>query len=339
MSAAPEAVRAASAPAAASRPVSPPRRARPPSLARRVAGRLGNAWLPRLAWALGRTGRAGLLGVALLLAAGVFLVSTHLPAQAEVEALRAELEAARTQARTPGAAEAASPASTARALPARAETPGILRQLFSTATQAHLAIDTGRYEVRETRSGGVVRTHVTFPVTGPYPQIRGFLDTVLRTMPAVALSELALERKEISDGEVEAQLRMTIYTSAAAGAASSAAGAAQRSDRVVAPAHAPALFAQHTWTVIVPVRLPPPPPPPPPPEPTAPPLPYTFVGSYSPAGAPPVYFLSKGEAVLDVRVGDKLDGVYQLESAEGGQLVFVYLPLNIRQNISAGASK
>jgi hypothetical protein len=109
------------------------------------------------------------------------------------------------------------------------------------------------------------------------------------------------------------------------------------SDRVVAPTHAAALFAQHSWYVAPPPS--PPPPPPPPPEPTAPPLPYTFVGSYAPQGEAPVFFLERGDRVLDAHVGDKLDGVYQFESANGDQLVFVYLPLNIRQNVAAKGTR
>jgi hypothetical protein len=109
------------------------------------------------------------------------------------------------------------------------------------------------------------------------------------------------------------------------------------SDRVVAPTHAAALFAQHSWYVLPPA--PPPAPPPPPPLPTAPPLPYTFVGSLAPGGDPPVFFLAHGDRVIDARVGDRLDGVYQLESAADGQLVFVYLPLNVRQSLAAGVSK
>ena len=109
------------------------------------------------------------------------------------------------------------------------------------------------------------------------------------------------------------------------------------SDRVVASTHAAALFAQHSWYV-----APPPPPaaaPPPPPEPTAPPFPYTLVGSYAPEGDAPVFFLARGDRVIDAHVGDKLDGVYQLESASGDQLVFVYLPLDIRQNLAAKGAR
>ena len=120
-------------------------------------------------------------------------------------------------------------------------------------------------------------------------------------------------------------------------AARRASEARPASDRVVASTHAAALFAQHSWYV-----APPPPPPaapPPPPEPTAPPFPYTLVGSYAPEGDAPVFFLARGDRVIDARVGDKLDGVYQLESAGGDQLVFVYLPLNIRQNLAAKGAR
>src|SRR5205085_1454739 len=169
-------------------------------------------------------------------------------------------------------------------------------------------------------------------------QIRAFIDATLATMPAVALSDLVLDRKSIADGDVEAQIRMTVYT-AAAGMIGlpSLSEARTASDRVVAPRHAAALFAQHSWYVLPPA--PPPAPPPPPPEATAPPFPYTFIGSFAPEGHPPVFFLAHGDRVIDAHVGDRLDGVYQFESAAGGQLVFVYLPLNIRQSLAAGVSQ
>jgi hypothetical protein len=109
------------------------------------------------------------------------------------------------------------------------------------------------------------------------------------------------------------------------------------SDRTVAPRHAAALFAQHSWYVAPPPS--PPVPPPPAPTPTAPPFPYTFVGSFAPEGERPVFFLLRGDRVIDAHVGDRLDGVYQFESAGGGQLVFVYLPLNIRQNLPVSPSR
>jgi hypothetical protein len=62
------------------------------------------------------------------------------------------------------------------------------------------------------------------------------------------------------------------------------------------------------------------------------------VGSYAPAGEQPVYFLARADRVIDAHVGDRLDGVYAFESAGSGNLVFNYLPLNIRQSVPTGAS-
>jgi len=344
VSATPEAVGALRAervaPVAAARPIAIPVRAQAPALLRRFAGRLGREWLPRVAWTIDRTGRTGVVGIALLLAAGLFLFSTHREVAAEVLALRAALASAQGQARTVPANEVAGPASALRPLPLRTDMPATLRQLFGEATKARLAIDTGRYEVSETRGSRVVRYRIALPVTGPYPQIRAFIDATLAKMPALALSELALERRSISDGDVEAQIRLTVYTAASSQGSPPAIAAAAATDRVVAPTHATALFAQHSWTVLPPQpRLPPPPPPPPPPDPTAPPFPYAYVGSFAPEGEPSVFFLTRGDHVVDARVGDRLDGVYQLESAASGQLVFVYLPLNIRQNIVTGVTR
>ena len=183
-----------------------------PALGRRLAGRLANEWLPRAAWTIGRTGRPGLAGLALLLAAAVFLVSTHLKVAAEVETLRAGLAAAQGQAPAAAADKRAAPAAERRELPARAEMPAILRQLFAKATHARLAIDTGKYEIDSTKTSSVVRHQISFPVSGPYPQIRAFIDATLSAMPEVALSDLVLERKSIADGSVDAQIRMTVFT-------------------------------------------------------------------------------------------------------------------------------
>ena len=115
-----------------------------------------------------------------------------------------------------------------------------------------------------------------------------------------------------------------------------AAGPSTEQGRTADASHAAALFAAHSWYV-----APPPPPPavpPPPPPPEAPPFPYTFVGSYAPAGEQPVYFLARADRVIDAHVGDRLDGVYVFESAGVGTLVFNYLPLNIRQSVPTGVS-
>lgn len=356
MSAAPPATRTVTAPAAARSPA-PRGRWGLPTLAhaRGLVARLRTEWLPMAAWTVGRTGRTGLIGLALLLASGLFLVSTHLQVTEEVASLRADLAgAAQRTGRTESPVVAGPP--DRPALPPRATLPAILRRVFEEARRARLTSDTGKYELDAARPGGLARYRVTLPVSGPYPQVRGFIDGTLASLPEVALEELVLERRSIGDGTVEAQIRLAVFTTAAdrpedaltgppgspqvpEPAPQDAPAQAPGSARVVAPVHAAALFAPHTWYVPPPPRpQAPPPEPPPDPSPTAPPFPYRFVGSYAPDGAAATYFLARGDRVVDAHVGDRLDGVYQLESAAGGQLVFLYLPLHLRQSLPTGAT-
>jgi hypothetical protein len=123
------------------------------------------------------------------------------------------------------------------------------------------------------------------------------------------------------------------------------AGAAQAlalfAHRVADATAAGSLFAAHSWYV-----APPPPPPAPqsaaslvPAKPTAPPLPYQFMGSYTPEGEAPVVFLMRGDVVYDVHVGDTLENTYSVDKLEGGQLYLTYKPLNIQQQLLAGGSQ
>ena len=113
--------------------------------------------------------------------------------------------------------------------------------------------------------------------------------------------------------------------------------------RVSDNASASALFAAHSWYS-------PPPPPPPAPTmtsaqiaalqiPTAPPLPFAFMGSYTPDGSTPVFFLTRGDRVYDVRIGDTLDDTYSVDSFRDGQLSMTYKPLKIQQQLSVGGSQ
>ena len=108
------------------------------------------------------------------------------------------------------------------------------------------------------------------------------------------------------------------------------------SDRIVKDTAAASLFSPHSWYVA------PPPPPPapvvyqPPPAPTAPPLPFAFMGSYRTQGGGAVYYLTAGDRVYDVKVGDTLDNTYSVDGVKSGQLLLTYMPLKIQQSIAVG---
>ena len=177
---------------------------------RALGTRLARIWLPGLAWHVRRTGRPGLVGLALLGASALFIFSTHRPMVAEVDRLQSDVGAARREAAAhPGVA---APVPVLRTLPGRAEMPAVLGELLRQADAAQLTLDSGKYEISATKGSDVVRYHVSLPVKGPYPQVRQFLDATLKSMPAVAISELSFERKAIGDPAIEAQVRLTIFT-------------------------------------------------------------------------------------------------------------------------------
>jgi hypothetical protein len=114
--------------------------------------------------------------------------------------------------------------------------------------------------------------------------------------------------------------------------------------RVSDDGSAQSLFAAHSW------YIPPPPPPPPPPALTAaqeaalrarvaPPLPFAYMGSYTPDGSDPVFFLTQGDRVYNVKVGDTLNDTYSVDSVTNGQLVMTYKPLNMQQQLTVGSAQ
>lgn len=78
-------------------------------------------------------------------------------------------------------------------------------------------------------------------------------------------------------------------------------------------------------------------PPPPPPAPTAPALPFKYIGRIVEAGHA-VFFLTKDDKLYTVRVGDDIDGIYYVDGETDGQLKLIYKPLSVAQTLAVGAS-
>lgn len=91
-------------------------------------------------------------------------------------------------------------------------------------------------------------------------------------------------------------------------------------------------FSSTSWYV---------PPPPakalPPPKPTAPPLPFTFMGRYDDARKA-VVMLVKGDRLYTVSVGDVIDGTYRVDRISDKSVDLIYLPLHEMQSLPAGGA-
>lgn len=72
----------------------------------------------------------------------------------------------------------------------------------------------------------------------------------------------------------------------------------------------------------------------PPPAPTAPPLPYKYLGQLREQGRT-VVFLARGDAPVMAKAGEVIDGDYRVERISETEVEFTYLPLVTRQVLSA----
>lgn len=169
-----------------------------------------NDWLlylaARLAW-------PGLLGLALLAgAAALHFGMTEPMAEAAADtADQAQRLAARPKAPPPSAAELAARKPLAERLPAADQDAEILAGLFAAAGQAGLALDQGNYRLNVDKIAGLQRQQITFPVSGDYPAIRGFVARALGRHPSLALEGMQLARDGIGANQTRATLRFTLY--------------------------------------------------------------------------------------------------------------------------------
>ena len=166
--------------------------------------------VPQLRYQLMRVGPAGLTGLAVLMSAVVAAIVVIMPAHRSVLALRDELT--KSGHAVPSEAR---PVQTARQfsamLPTRAQIPALLGVVLIQATDSGIVLDQGKYTFSAATSTRLARYAFEFPVKGDYASIRTFIDKSLAAVPALGLDKLNVERKNVGDTLVTADVTFVIY--------------------------------------------------------------------------------------------------------------------------------
>lgn len=178
----------------------------------------------RLRWHLGlwrrRLGWPGMAGAALLALAVLFLLGVVIPEHLKATDLeqRATAAAAAAKAGTvpTGLTPEARLASFYQTFPERSTAPEWLEKIYAAGAQAALTLDKGEYKLNPDRDARLVRYEISLPVRGSYVQIRQFIRAVLAEIPFAALSDIQIRRGKVSDPNVEAGIRFTLYLREAA---------------------------------------------------------------------------------------------------------------------------
>jgi hypothetical protein len=166
--------------------------------------------LPQVRYQLMRVGPAGLTGIAALGAAAVAAIVLLLPAHQSVLALRAELTKA-GHAQPAAVQSERSPQQFAAALPTRAQIPALLGEVLEQATDSGIVLEQGRYTFSPATSSRLARYTFEFPVKSDYGNIRNFINKSLAAIPALGLDKLHVERKNVGDTLVSADVGFVIY--------------------------------------------------------------------------------------------------------------------------------
>jgi hypothetical protein len=166
--------------------------------------------LPQARYQLMRVGPAGLTGIGALLAAAIAALVLLLPAHQSVVALRDELAKAGHAGPSMMRPEQ-SPRQFAATLPTREQVPAILGVVLVQATDAGIVLEQGRYTFSPATSNRLARYTFEFPVKANYANIRTFIDKSLAALPALGLDKLHVERKNVGDTVVSAEVGFVIY--------------------------------------------------------------------------------------------------------------------------------
>jgi hypothetical protein len=169
----------------------------------------GSRAIAEAAYQLRRLGTATLLGTAAGVIAGIVVITNNLPQGAVVTSLKSDLVRL-----SPLGNEGAKPAPTSSplaSLPSRTEAPIVVSKILEEARAAGVELPQGQYEFVPARDGVAARYRMTFPVRATYPQIRQFMDRTLLALPAVAIEGLRIDRKNVGDDRVDAELKLSAY--------------------------------------------------------------------------------------------------------------------------------
>jgi hypothetical protein len=170
-------------------------------------------------------GPFGVIALGILLFCAAFYWNTVKPAETEIAAQREAVQRLKSRASYKPVAVAVDRRSDElrrfqNLFPASDKIPAEVEKLWLTATEYNINLEKGEYRLEST-GVGLARYRVTLPMRASYAQIRNFINFILKEIPTASIDGLRFERKKISETQLEAQIRLTLYFRSAGNAVAS----------------------------------------------------------------------------------------------------------------------
>lgn len=167
----------------------------------------------------------GLLGLSLIIGSSFFYISKIPPLNESTEALVLAHHVAQSQDNVDTAQQEAVPvqnteeeiATFYERFPEAKRLPEVLATINQLADQQKIVLNSGDYKLNKIKPTSasnrktLTKYEITFPVKGPYTQIRTFVADVLEKLPAIALTDIQMSRESTMDSSVESKLVFTLF--------------------------------------------------------------------------------------------------------------------------------
>jgi len=168
-------------------------------------------WRHGYAWPLG--------AMTLALAVCVYLAFVP-PADAALRAARLDLAQATAQrTRTPGAGSHEQQQDVRALQAVLRHSPSadeLVRKMVALSQVEQIALTQSDYQQELRPATQVTQVRVTQPVRASYPQLRRYIESVLRTFPNASLDQVAARRDSVGQSQLEARLRWSFWIQAGA---------------------------------------------------------------------------------------------------------------------------
>lgn len=173
-------------------------------------------WMKQLRYYLEHLGWQGSTGLLLLAACLVAAVAYAWPQARALDQLKQDMaEMRRAMPQHQGQWIDRSPQASLNTfygfLPREQEATALLNQVLQIAEQHGLVPDKVDYSLTRHPSAYFSRYQLTLPLHGSYLDIRRFIADVLSIMPSAALNEATFKREDLSNEQVSARLKLTLY--------------------------------------------------------------------------------------------------------------------------------
>ncbi|QOJ21010.1 MAG: hypothetical protein HRU77_10075 [Gammaproteobacteria bacterium] len=178
-------------------------------------------WMLQLRWQAGRLGVIGKTGLGFIVVTTIYFFSALLPQQSDLQKLKERAETLQMQEQAKqnqGEMESGKKLSGDQALqvfydffPRIDSSPFWIRELVQLAKKHDVELNSSEYRLVNENDARLARYEMILPVKGRYPQIRAFMAAALETVPAMAISAIALKRENITSDRLEVRLEINLY--------------------------------------------------------------------------------------------------------------------------------